>query len=366
MPARLTNRVLNRTLLERHSLLRRRRRDPLVEVERIVGLQAQVPRDPYVALWSRLERAPASTISDALERRELVRMTLFRGTLHLVSARDASSLRPLIQPVVERMTQSQRAFREASDGLDLDELRSTLRSLLEERPRTRAELVEAVGDRYRGRDVASLGLAMYHLPTVQVTPRGLWRRGGASAFATLDGWLDGMEAVPSSIEDLVLRYLAVFGPATPADAQTWSGIAGLREIFEALRARLRVRLDEHGRELFDHPDGRVASADVDAPVRFLPEYDNVLLGHADRSRMISTEVPQWTAVGWGSVLVDGTGAARWRLFEAKRAGASLRIETFRRLARAERADVLAEGDALARFLRDGADDTTIALEPYER
>jgi hypothetical protein len=364
-PKRLTTRVLNRTLLERQSLLRRRRRDPLAEIERLVGLQAQVPRDPYLALWSRLERVSAAAISDALGRRDAVRMTLFRGTLHLVTSRDAVSLRPLVQPVVERMTQSQRAFREASDGIDVDDLRSTLRSLLEEEPRTRADLVAAIADRYPGRDVAALGVAMYHLPTVQVTPRGLWRRSGASAFAMLDRWLDGATAPPATLEDLALRYLAVFGPATPADAQTWSGIPGWRGVFETLRPRLRVRLDEGGRELFDHPDARLAYAELEAPVRFLPEYDNALLAHGDRSRVIPSTITQWTGVGWGPVLVDGFVAARWRLFET-RTSASLRIEPFRRLSREERADVLGAAEAVARFLRDGAEDTAFDVHAFGR
>jgi hypothetical protein len=363
-PKRLTTRVLNRTLLQRQSLLRRRRRDPLAEIERLVGLQAQVPRDPYLALWSRLERVSAAAISDALERRDTVRMTLFRGTLHLVTARDALSLRPLVQPVVERMTQSQRAFREASDGIDVDELRATLRSLLEEAPRTRADLVAAIADRYPGRDVASLGLAMYHLPTVQVTPRGLWGRSGASAFAMLDRWLDGAaRTTPSSLEDLALRYLAVFGPATPADVQTWSGIPGWRGVFETLRPRLRVRLDDGGRELFDHPDGRLADPELEAPVRFLPEYDNALLAHGDRSRVIPSTITQWTGVGWAPVLVDGFLTARWRLFET-RTGPSLRIEPFRRLSRTERADVLDEAGSVAHFLRDGAEDTPFDVAKF--
>jgi len=139
--------------------------------------------------------------------------------------------------------------------------------------------------------------------------------------------------------------------------------AGLREAFEALRPRLRVRLGEDGRELFDHPDARLASGDLEAAVRFLPEYDNALLGYADRSRVLSAEIPQWTDVGWGSVVVDGFGAARWRLFET-RGDARMRIEPFRRLSRAERDGVLEEGTSLARFLRDGEDDTAFEMEPY--
>jgi hypothetical protein len=182
----------------------------------------------------------------------------------------------------------------------------------------------------------------------------------------LERWRDGgARTTPSSLEELALRYLAVFGPATPADVQTWSGIPGWRGVFETLRPRLRVRLDEDGRELFDHPDARLADAELEAPVRFLPEYDNALLAHGDRSRLIPPAIAQWTGVGWGPVLVDGFVTARWRLFET-RTGSSLRIEPFRRLSRAERTDVLGEAGSVARFLRDGAEDAAFDVAMFGR
>jgi hypothetical protein len=152
----------------------------------------------------------------------------------------------------------------------------------------------------------------------------------------------------------VLRYLAAFGPATAADAQYWSGVPGLGEIFERLRPRLRVVRDEVGRELFDVPRAPLPDPDAPAPVRFLPEYDNVVIGHKDRTRIVPEGVPRWTDVGWGSVLVDGVGSARWRLFE-ERSGAILRVDPFRRLSRQARADVGLEAARLGAFLAPDAD-----------
>ena len=126
----LSLRELNRALLARQLLLERRRLGAVRTVERLVALQAQVPRDPYVALWSRLDVFDPASLSGALESRRAVRMTLHRATLHLVSARDALTLRPMFQPVVERMFFGQKAFREAAAGVDMDEVTapSALRS----------------------------------------------------------------------------------------------------------------------------------------------------------------------------------------------------------------------------------------------
>jgi hypothetical protein len=345
----VTKRALNRALLERQMLLRRRRIPALEAVERLVALQSQVPRDPYVALWSRVGPFRAETLSDALEERRAVRMTLLRGTLHLVTARDALGLRALVQPAIEGVIYGSSPLRKAVGCVDMDELLAALRGWLEERPRKRAELVKEVAARWPDTDADSLGYAMYALPTVQVTPRGLWRRSGGPAFTTMQAWLGASPDPAADVETLVLRYLAAFGPATPADAQYWSGVSGLTEPFERLRPRLRIVRDEDGRELFDVPRTPLPDPDVRAPVRFLPEYDNVTIGHKDRTRIVPKGIPRFTEVGWGSVLADGMVAARWRLVESK-VESRLRVEPFRRLTREERADTREEAARLAVFL----------------
>jgi hypothetical protein len=296
--------------------------------------------------------------------RRALRMTLLRGTLHTVTVADAVALRAVIQPVVERMLRAQAPYRAATDGLDMDELLVRFTRLLDEAPRTRAQLAEDVADHYPGRDPASLSLAMYLLPTVQVTPRGIWGRSGASAFTSLQAWIGRPVDGSDDAGPLILRYLAAFGPATVADAQAWSGIPGLKAAFEALRPRLRTVRDEGGRELFDVPGASYPDPDTPAPVRFLPEYDNVGLGHRDRSRIIPDGIPQWTEVGWGGVLVDGFASARWRLFRDDE-DATLRIEPFGKLARDDRASVSQEGERLAAFLAPEAERRVVRFGAFD-
>jgi len=334
-------------------LLDRKRLKPLDTVERLVGMQAQVPRDPYVGLWSRLARFRAADLSDAVERRDAVRIPFLRATLHLVTRRDALALRPIVDGVLDRSLHSQSPFGRAIAGVDVDELTAFASALLAEQPRTRAQLGPLLAERWPDHDGPSLAYACtYLLHLVQVTPRGLWKRPGASAFTTLEAWLGERPARDGAPDDIVLRYLAAFGPATPADVRTWSGLAGAAEILERVRPRLRILRDDAGRELFDVPRAPLPRDDVPAPVRFLPEYDNVVLSHSDRSRIVSPETKAWTEVGWGLVLVDGFTAARWRAFP-DRDRTTLRVESFRRLTVQERHDVEQEASELAGFLTDG-------------
>lgn len=344
-------------------LLRRRRVPALDAVERLVGLQAQVPRDPYVALWSRLDRFRPAALAEPMARRDALRMTLLRGTLHLVTAADAVRIRPVIQRVMERTYFGSSPLRAAAGSVDEAELLSTIRALLGERPRTRADLGKALAERWPDVDASALSYAMYLVPVVQVTPRGIWGRTGASAFTTLEAWVGRPTDGSDDPEPLILRYLAAFGPSTVADAQAWSGLTGLRPAFEALRPRLRIVHDEPGRELFDVSGAPYPDPDTPAPVRFLPEYDNVGLGHKDRSRIIPEAVTQWTEVGWGTALVDGFGAGRWKL-ESESGRAVLRIEPFGHLGRPERAAVAEEGARLALFLAPEAERREVRFDAF--
>jgi winged helix DNA-binding protein len=341
-------------------LLRRRRMKPIEAVRQLVGMQAQVPRDPYVALWSRVEPFRAPALSEDIDERHAVRMPFLRATLHLVEAGDALRLRPVIAPVLERAFRNGSPFGRQLGGIDVAEVAAFGRALMEELPRTRSELMPALSERWPDRDPSALAYACtYLLPLVQVTPRGLWNRSGRSAFTTLESWLGSPPATEAGPDDLVRRYLAAFGPATPADLRAWSGLPAAAEILDRMRPELRTFRDDRGRELFDVPRAPLPDADTPAPVRFLPEYDNVLLAHDDRSRIVSPGTKLWTAVGWGTVLVDGFTAARWKA--TTKGPLSVRIESFHRLTRTERDDVEAEAARLLGFLTDGGEGGAVEL-----
>ncbi len=357
----LDRRTLNRALLARQLLLERVEMPATDAIEHLVGLQAQVPTDPYVALWSRLRDFDPEALGGLMLERAVVRMTLMRTTLHLVTARDALALRPVMQPVVERGFASS-PFRPRLEGIDREELLALGTRLVEERPRTTSELGRLLAERWPERDPGSLAYAVrYLVPLVQVTPRGVWGRSAAPRVTTLSAWLGqapdqapdrdaAPDAAPGDVpDDAVLRYLRSFGPATVADIRTWSWLGGLREVIDRLRPRLRAYRDEKGRELLDVADGRFADPDVPAPVRFLAEYDNAFLSHADRSRI--TGDLSWGAAfaRRGTFFVDGFLAGAWR-HRSERVRSVVELEPMRPLAAVDREAVTAEAQALLGFL----------------
>jgi hypothetical protein len=357
----LTRRALNRTILGRQLLLERVRRPAADVVEHLVGLQAQEPIDPYVALWTRIDGFDPAELSAIIEERQAVRMGLLRGTLHLVTSRDALAHYPILADVMARSWKSS-PFIKQLGGVDTDEVVAAARKALEERPRTPSELGAALAPGWPDRDSTALAYAArFLLPLVQVPPRGLWRKTGRPTNTTAEAWLgSAMVAVPD-IEDLLLRYLAVFGPATVGDMRVWSWLTGLREVVERLRPRLRTFRDEAGRELFDVPDGLLVEEDTPAPIRFLPQYDNVFLSHEDRSRM-SGAMTWGIDFGWkGPILVDGSITAAWRVRRSDKI-ATMNVELGRKLSAPERRDLEEEAARLAEFLDPDRDRDLVIVE----
>ncbi len=352
----LDRRALNRALLARQLLLDRGRLGVADAIEWLVGMQSQAPHPPYVGLWTRVAGFQPEDLSRLLHERAVVRIALLRSTLHLVSARDALALRPLLQPVIARGLGGANG-RELA-GVDLAELADVARALVDEAPRTFAELGALLGERWPDRRGDTLAVAVRALlPLVQVTPRGIWGTNGPVAHTTAERWL-GRPLAPAAAPDTVVRrYLAAFGPATVADMQKWSGLTRLRSIFDSLPDLVSFR-DERGRLLYDLPDAPRPHPETPAPVRFLPEWDNALMAHADRGRILADgHAPQvFTGNGiiLGTVLVDGFVAATWRMAR-HRGGATLLVEPLRPLSTTDTRELAGEGARLLAFAAAGAD-----------
>ena len=355
----LSTRALNRALLERQLLLGRSKISAQDAIERLVGLQAQVPTDPYIALWTRLEAFRADDLATLITERRALRMGLMRATVHLVTARDALAMWPVVRSVFERTFQSTRGdvgvptFTSRLAGVDMKALLRTGRKLVDESPRSAAELRPLLKRRWPQHDADALAAAVHFLlPLVQVPPRGLWGASGQARHTSLEAWLGKNMGDDTSHDELIVRYLRAFGPATVADARIWSRLSGLREVFDRLRPGLRTFRDATGRELFDVPDGALPDPDTPAPPRFLPQYDNVFLAHDDRARIVRDDI-RWSQRSvmegrFGTVLVDGFIGATWKITR-DRGTATLRIETVVPLGRQDMDAVAAEGERLLAF-----------------
>ncbi|MGC5341469.1 winged helix DNA-binding domain-containing protein [Streptomyces sp. DT171] len=342
-PTALSPRALGRATLARQLLLRRTTMSVKDAVAHLVGLQAQNTRPPYYQLLARLTDFDPAELSALMASREVVRLVTLRSTIHTHTADDALTLRPLVQAAREREL---RAFGAGLVGVDLHRLAAVGRELVEERPRTPKELRASLLAEWPEADPRALGVAARCvLPLVQVTPRGMWGRSGQVSLTTVEHWL-GRDLLPVPAPDAtVLRYLGAFGPASVKDMQRWAGLTRLREVFERLRSRLITFRDENGVELFDLPDAPRPPEDTPAPPRFLPEFDNVLLGHADRTRIIPARYRGRNGNGnqsYGSVLVDGFLAALWRT-DASGDGVTATVQPLGTLGGADRDAVIEEG-----------------------
>ena len=361
MPAEvLSRRALNRALLERQMLLRRSpaprsaadRAGRVVEtVEHLLGLQAQAPFPPYYGLWSRLEDFPPDELAALITGRQVVRIALMRGTIHLVSARDCLTLRPLIQPVLDKALAA--TYGRQLAGVDTRALAAAGRELTEAEPRTFRELGALLAERWPGRSPVALAQGVRGLvPLVQVPPRAIWGAAGQARHTPAETWLGRPLDRGGSLDAIVLRYLAAFGPASVRDVQAWSGLTGLREIADRLRPALRAFRDENGTELLDLPDAPRPDPGTPAPVRLVAEYDNLILSHADRARVISeSDRPRLygrNGVFPGTVLVNGFVVGLWRV--ARSAGAvTLTVEPFGKIGARDREAITDEAGRMLAF-----------------
>jgi hypothetical protein len=353
---KLTLRDLNRALLARQWLLAREKAGVVAAVRQLVGLQAQWPAPPYVGLWTRLAQFDRADLAREIERRTLVRAPLLRGTLHLAAADDFLRFRPVLQPV---LAAGFAGLGERTKGIDPAALAAEARPFLLAAPRTQDEVRNFLVASHPKLDDRAMGHAVrMTLPLVQVPGPGTWGFPPAPQFSPVDAWLGKPLAKTGSPADLVLRYLAAFGPATPRDFQTWSGLPNASATFETLRPKLAVFADEKGRELFDLPDAPRPGGEVAAPPRFVAEYDNLLLSHADRSRVVADEFRKGVFLPGlrvaATFLIDGFVRGAWKV---ERVGkkATLVITPFAALAKQESAALEAEAKPLLELVAFDAD-----------
>ncbi len=357
----LSHRALNRATLARQMLLERSAATVPEAIEQLVGLQAQTPHTAYVGLWTRLVGFRPERLADRLVDRSVVRVALMRGTIHLVTARDAWQLRPLVQPVLDRVQGSQ--FGRRLEGIDTVALVARGRAFVEQEPRTFKALGDHLLERWPDHDRLAMEQAIRTaVPLIQVPPRGLWGRSGPIAHTSIEAWLGSQPAPSLTLDGMVGRYLGAFGPASVMDAQAWCGLTRLGEVFDRLRPQLIVFRDESGREVFDLPDAPRPDPDTPAPPRFLYDYENLLLSYADRSRVIvSAEVARIevrTNESISTFLVDGRVSGTWKL-ERDKGRATLLIKPIRELSTSDLDALSAEGQRLLDFLAPDAADRDV-------
>ena len=341
----LSQRALNRATLARQYLLERTLAPAIDMIEHLGGMQSQAPLAPYVGLWTRLQGFAPGELSALTEQREVVRLHLMRNTVHLVSARDCLEWRALFYPL--HAAEFSAHFRHRTGGVDRGALLRQANQLLEEQPRTRGELGKLLAERWPEADPGALAYAVtHHIALCQVPPRGIWGKNGPAAWSPVESWL-GAPLRPVPVDALVLRYLGAFGPATVADIQVWSGLTRLREVVE--RLALRMFHGAAGQALHDLPDAPRPVEDMPAPPRFLPEYDNLLLSHKDRTRVIPgnrpVPLPPGNGATAGTFLIDGTWQGTWQARDQ-----TLRIQPFTALRGADRDALLAEAAQLCAFI----------------
>ncbi|QKV79726.1 winged helix DNA-binding domain-containing protein [Amycolatopsis sp. Hca4] len=349
----LDTRALNRATLARQLLLERSGLPVLDAVAHLGGLQAQEPQEPFTGLWSRLRAFDPAALDALLTGRRVVRTHLMRRTVHLLTADDVLAWRTRFDTMLRQRVVG--VYRQELAGVDFAELAAAGRAVLADgEPRSMGELARAVADRWPAPSPRPLGelLVAALIPSAQLPPRGLWRTKAGVRNLPLAAWL-GRDADPLDPGDgvgrtLVRRYLAAFGPAATADLRAWSGLAGLPAAVKAVREELVAFRDERGRELLDLPDAPRPDPATPAPARFLPAFDNAILGYDDRTRIIDDAHRGLSVAGERVVLVDGRVSATWTVAEQ-----TVVVHPLRRLTGPERDEVTAEGSELAAFLSDG-------------
>jgi winged helix DNA-binding protein len=349
----MSGRAVNRATLARQMLVERADVSVVDAVGRLAGMQGQEPKHPYVGLWSRIGGFEEGQLDAAVQEREVVRATMFRGTLHLVTAADYLRFRTTVAPVLEA---GLRVLGDRGEGLEPDKVVATARKLLAKEPLTFTEVRDALQQQFPAVNERALGFCTRMLvPLVMYPTDARWSWPANARFTPAEDWIGGKLHAKAEAQELVTRYLQAFGPATPADFQTWSGLQKAKPLFDALD--LETFTDEAGKTLYDVPDAPRPDPDTTVPVRFLPEFDNLLLAHAKRERIIADEhrpaVFTKNLRVKSTYTVDGLVAGLWNA-EKKRGVATLTLTPFGRTLKKTQTELEREGTGLLRFLEPEA------------
>lgn len=352
MPPVLSPRALNRALLARQMLLTRVNLPVTNVIEHLVGIQAQDPIAPYYGLLTRIEGFRPENLSKLIQDKKVVRLSLMRSTIHLVTSQDSMSLRPLVQPVQESVLRN--SFGKGLYGLDVQAVVDAGRSLIETSPLTFSELGKQLNKQWPATDAATLAaIIRTFIPLIQLPPRGLWGNNGQAVHTSAEAWLGNLPFPNLTTNDLILRYLEAFGPASIRDIQVWSGLTKLKEMIEQLRPQLIFFRDEQGNELLDIPNAPRPDANIPSPPRFLGGFDNILLSYSDRSRIIKDEYRNKVFTKNGiiksTLLIDGFVSGIWKVQRGK-GSVQLIVEPFKKIPSIELNALKEEGNRLLDFI----------------
>ncbi len=350
----MTTRELNRATLARQMLLARERRPVVGAIEQLLAMQAQLPRPPFAGLWCRLEGFTRADLVKALTARTVVRGTSMRGTIHLMSAADFLKFRGCLQPGLDAGMHA--ILKERAQRMDIAKVLAHARAFLET-PHNFEEVRDHLMSKFPGGDDRALGYAArMGLPLLQVPSEAPWAFDAQADFVSAETWIGKRVADCKSLDSLVLRYLQAYGPATSRDAQAWLGLSGLDVVFERLGKKVVTLKGAGSKAWYDLPDAPRPVGDTPAPVRFIPEWDSVVVTRADERVVAKADRPRVFLPGLriaALVLVDGFAAGSWKVTGTSKK-ALLTVESFRTWPAAVRKDVEAEGHALLRFAEPAA------------
>ncbi|MBB2482589.1 AlkZ family DNA glycosylase [Bacillus sp. APMAM] len=326
---------------------------PVIDaIERLVGIQAQDPMAPYFGLWNRLKEFCQEDLSNLILDKKVVRLALMRSTIHLVSSQDGMSLRPLVQSVQESVLKN--SFGKYLNGVDTCAIAEAGRALVETKPLTFSELGKLLGNQWPNVDSAALAAVVRTMiPLVQLPPRGIWGKSGKAVHTSAEVWLGALPFSKLTTEDMILRYLAAFGPATIKDIQVWSGRTRLIENVEHLLPQLIIFHDEEGNELFDIPNAPRPEENIPSPPRFLGGFDNMLLSYANRKRIMDESYRNKVFTKNGiirpTILIDGFVSGIWK-YEKEKGIVRLIIELFKEVSEQDQNELTEEGNRLLDFI----------------